>query len=193
MRSVETNVKGCCVTQHDVVRSSYAFEGKIINLRVDTVKLADGSLRQREIVEHPGAVAVVPVLDDGRIVLVRQFRPAVGKQTLELPAGTVEPDEDVHITAGRELEEETGYRAANWRELVRFYVSPGWCNEELVIYVAADMVAGKPDTEDDEEISVVALELSAVPELIRTGEICDAKTLVGIATYSGISLLPEPR
>ncbi len=168
--------------------SDYAFEGKLINVRIDTVRVADGSLRQREIVEHPGAVAVVPVLPDGRIVLVRQYRPAVGRQMLELPAGTVEPDEAVDSTASRELAEETGYRTGAISELVRFFVSPGWCNEELVIYVANDIEPGEPDTEDDEEIDVEIVDPGDVRGLIKTGEIADAKTMVGLSLYLGLSM-----
>ena len=183
--------KGEGLTDHEVVWSNYGYEGKLINVRLDTIRLNEGRQREREIVEHPGAVAIVPVLNDGRIVLVRQHRPAVGKSLLELPAGTVEPDEDTAVTAARELAEETGYRASGLRELLRFYVSPGWCNEELVVYVATGLTAGEPDTEDDEEIDVEAVEVSRVPQLIREGEIGDAKTMVGIGMYSGLKLDPE--
>ena len=179
------------MSEQDVIWSGYGFEGKLINVRLDTVRLPDGNLRQREIVEHPGAVAIVPVLEDGRIVLVRQYRPAVGRSMLELPAGTVEPDEDVQVTASRELAEETGYMAARMTELVRFFVSPGWCNEELVIYVAEGMVSGEPDQEDDENISVELIDPERVPDIIRSGEISDAKTMVGLTTYLGIQLFPR--
>ena len=179
------------MADHEIVWSDYGYEGKLINVRIDTIRLNEGRQRQREIVEHPGAVAIVPVRDDGRIVLVRQYRPAVGKSLLELPAGTVESDEATAVTAERELAEETGIRAAELMELVRFFVSPGWCNEELVVYVATGLTAGDPDTEDDEEIDVEAVELSRVPELIRSGQIGDAKTMVGIGMYSGLQLDPN--
>lgn len=179
------------MADHEIVWSDYGYEGKLINVRIDTIRMQEGRHREREIVEHPGAVAIVPVRDDGRIVLVRQFRPAVGKFLLELPAGTVEPDEATAITAERELAEETGYRAANLTELVRFFVSPGWCNEDLVVYVATGLTAGEPDTEDDEEIDVEAVEVSQVPDLIQNGQIGDAKTMVGIGLYSGLKLPPN--
>jgi 8-oxo-dGTP pyrophosphatase MutT (NUDIX family) len=176
---------------HEVIWSDYVFEGKLINVRMDTVRLRNGDQREREIVEHPGAVAVVPVLDDGRIVLVRQHRPAVGRSMLELPAGTIEPDEDVAKTAARELEEETGYHGGSLRYLVRFYVSPGWCNEELVVFVADGIVAGDQSPEDDEEIETETVEPQAIPGLIRAGEIADAKTMVGLSTYLGFRLETE--
>jgi nudix-type nucleoside diphosphatase (YffH/AdpP family) len=177
--------------EQDVVWSGYGFEGKLVKVRLDTVKLANGDQRQREIVEHPGAVAVVPVTDDGHVVLVRQYRPAVGQSMLELPAGTVEKGEDVARTAERELEEETGYRAGALQELIRFWVSPGWCNEELVIYVATDVTAGQQDPEDDEEIEVQLVDPQQIPELMRNGEIADSKTMVGLSLYLGISLQPK--
>jgi 8-oxo-dGTP pyrophosphatase MutT (NUDIX family) len=109
---------------------------------------------------------------------------------LELPAGTVEPDEDVAVTAVRELEEETGYRVGTLRELVRFAVSPGWCDEELVVFVATDVTPGEQSQEDDEDIDVERIELEAIPDLISRGEIADAKTMVGLSLYAGIKLEP---
>src|SRR6185437_14171137 len=117
-----------------VVASRKVFKGRLIQVRVDTVRMPDGSEHEREIVEHPGAVAIVPVLPNGDLLLVRQYRHAVRQRTLELPAGTRESDEDPWITALRELREETGYTAGQLTELVHFYVSPGWTNEELIVY-----------------------------------------------------------
>jgi 8-oxo-dGTP pyrophosphatase MutT (NUDIX family) len=178
------------MSEQEVVWSDYGFEGKLIKVRLDTVTLPNGDQREREVVEHPGAVAIVPVLEDGRIVLVRQYRPAVRKSMLELPAGTVEPDEGVAVTAVRELEEETGYRVGTLRELVRFSVSPGWCDEELVVFVATDVTPGEQSQEDDEDIDVERIELEAIPDLISRGEIADAKTMVGLSLYAGIKLEP---
>jgi 8-oxo-dGTP pyrophosphatase MutT (NUDIX family) len=180
------------MSQGLVTWSDYAFEGKLINVRIDTVRAADDSLRQREIVEHPGAVAVVPVLPDGRIVLVRQYRPAVRRQMLELPAGTVEPDEDVAQTAQRELAEETGYRSNSVTELVRFFVSPGWCDEELVIFVAHDITPGEQAIEDDEDIDVEIVHPDDVAGLMKSGEIADSKTMVGLSLYFGFSIAAAP-
>lgn len=174
-----------------VTWSDYVFEGRLINVRIDTIRMPGGTLRQREIVEHPGAVAVVPVLPDGRIVLVRQFRPAVGRQMLELPAGTVEPDEDYANTARRELAEETGYRPEAITELVRFFVSPGWCNEELVVFVAPDITPGEQSPEDDEEIDIEIVTADEIPGLMKSGEIADSKTMVGLSLYFGFAMSQE--
>lgn len=176
------------MNDRSVVWSAYAFEGELINVRVDTVRLPNGDLRQREVAEHPGAVAIVPVLDDGRVVLVRQFRPAIGRSILELPAGTVEPDEDAARTATRELAEETGCRASSLTELVRFFVSPGWCNEELVIFVATGITQGNQSLEVDEDISLAYVDAAEIPDLIRAGEIADAKTMVGLSLHLGMRL-----
>jgi 8-oxo-dGTP pyrophosphatase MutT (NUDIX family) len=176
------------VEDQEVVWSGYGFKGKLINVRLDTVQLPNGDQRQREIVEHPGAVAVVPVLEDGRIVLVRQYRPAVKRSMLELPAGTVEEGEDVSVTATRELEEETGYRTRDLRELVRFWVSPGWCDEELVVFVAMNVDPGEQSPEDDEQIEVEIVAPDRIPELITQGEIADSKTMVGLSLYLGLRL-----
>ena len=160
------------------VSSRYAFQGKLVSLRVDTVRLSNGADREREVVEHPGAVAVLPVLPNGDLVLVRQYRHAVGRMLLEVPAGTREPGEPPEETARRELAEETGYRAGRLEPLTRFFVSPGWADEELVAYVATDLVAGTARPADDEGLDVVTLGPDAIDRMIADGEIADAKTLL---------------
>jgi 8-oxo-dGTP pyrophosphatase MutT (NUDIX family) len=174
---------------HKLVWSDYAFEGKLVKVRVDTVEIPERGPREREIVEHPGAVAILPVLADGRIVLVRQFRPATGRTLLEVPAGTREPGEDAEECAHRELAEETGYRADSMRHLVSFFVSPGWCTEELVVYVAQDIAPGTDSPEDDEQIKVELIKPDQIPSLIQAGDIGDAKTMVALVTFFGIKLL----
>lgn len=177
------------MSEQQVVWSDYVFEGKLINVRVDTVEVPGSGNREREIVEHPGAVAILPVLEDGRIVLVRQFRPAVGQELLEVPAGTMEGDEAPEDTARRELTEETGYSGGSLRKLVQFFVSPGWCNEELSVYVAEGLSSGSQSLEDDERIEIVPVRKEDIPRLIETGDIGDAKTMVALAGYFGLSLL----
>lgn len=173
---------------HSVVWSDYAFEGKLINVRVDTVEIPGAGQREREIVEHPGAVAVLPVLEDGRVVLVRQYRPAVERSLLEVPAGTMEAGESPEETARRELTEETGYSGGALRWLVEFFVSPGWCNEKLSVYVAEGIAAGEQSLEDDEQIEIEAVGRSDVVRLILSGDIGDAKTLVALTSYYGLAL-----
>jgi ADP-ribose pyrophosphatase len=179
------------MTDHRVVWSSYAYEGRLIKVRVDAIEIDGSEPRQREIVEHPGAVGVLPVLPDGRLVLVRQHRPAVGKRLLEVPAGTREAGESAEACARRELAEETGYRARQIAELVRFFVSPGWCNEELICFVATDLEAGQPDVEEDEQIEVVPVAPGDVPALIRSGEIGDSKTIISLLAYLGVAFVPK--
>jgi ADP-ribose pyrophosphatase len=163
--------------------SRRAFQGRLISVRADEVELETGRRTYREVVEHPGAVAIVPVLDDGTLVLVRQYRHAVGRELLELPAGTREPGEPAEQTAARELQEETGYQAANWELLTRFFVSPGWCNEELVIYRAHALAAVARRLEDDENLTVAAVRPTEIPGLMRDGEIADAKTITGLLMH----------
>ncbi len=156
------------------------YDGRIISIRVDRVRLENGRESTREVVEHPGAVAILPVLEDGSMLLVRQFRYAVGRELLEAPAGTREPGEPAEETALRELEEETGKRAGRIELLTRFYISPGWCNEQIVIYRAHDLVASETRFDDDEVIDIVQVRPEEVPALVASGEIADAKTIVAL-------------
>lgn len=177
------------MSEQRVVWSDYVFQGKLINVRIDTVEVSGSGTREREIVEHPGAVAILPALEDGRIVLVRQFRPAVGRELLEVPAGTMEQDEDPEDTARRELTEETGYSGGSLRKLVQFFVSPGWCNEELSVYVAEGLTAGSQSLEDDERIEIVPVSRDEIPGLIASGDIGDAKTILALTGYLGLPLI----
>ncbi len=173
----------------ELVASEVAFAGRLLRLRVDTVRLSGGRVSRREVVEHPGAVAVLPVLPSGEIVLVRQYRHAVGRTLLEVPAGTREPVEPPEECARRELLEETGYEAGVLRELARFYVSPGWASEELIVYLATDLVARQARPADDEWIAVERVAPEQVLELIRRRDIADAKTLIAVLGYLGLRLL----
>ncbi len=174
-----------------VIESERVFDGRLINVRVDTVRMADGSEHRREVVEHPGAVALVPVLPNGDLVLVRQYRHPVRRSTLELPAGTREPNEPELQTAIRELREETGYRANEVRELVRFYVSPGWADEEVIIFVATGLNSGEDEPEADEDLQVVTVQAETVTARISAGEIVDSKTIIGLLAWLGTGLKPD--
>lgn len=168
----------------ETVSSQRMFDGRLIGVRVDTVRLPDGSERRREVAEHPGAVAILPVLPGGELVLIRQYRHAVGRPLLEVPAGTREPDESTEACARRELAEETGYRGGRVRELVRFYVSPGWANEELVTYVATDLEPGSARPEDDERLGF-GLARGALASSIAH----DAHNIVAVGADDGDILL----
>jgi ADP-ribose pyrophosphatase len=166
-----------------LIASRRTFQGRIIGVRIDEVELETGRRTTREVVEHPGAVAVVPVLDDGTLVLVRQYRHAVERELLELPAGTRELGEPTEETAVRELQEETGYRATEWELLTRFFISPGWCNEELSIYRANGLMAVEQALEEDEHLTVAAVRPSEISGLMRDGVIADAKTITGLLLH----------
>jgi len=156
------------------------YAGKIVNLRRDTVRLPNGKEASREVVEHPGAVAVVPVLPDGRVLMVRQFRHPVGRVLLEIPAGKLDAGEDPDVCARRELEEETGHRAGSLERRASIFTGPGFTNEMIHMYIADDLVKTAVNPDEDEFLEVRAYELSELRRMIRDGRICDAKTIAGI-------------
>jgi ADP-ribose pyrophosphatase len=166
-----------------VTATSYIHRGRIINLRIDTVELASGRTTTREIVEHPGASVIVAVDAVGRIGMVRQYRAAIGRESLELPAGTREPPETPAECAVRELGEELGLSAARWYPLLEFYSSPGFCTELLSIFVATSLSAAPAQPEEDESIKREWIDLSAVPDLIARRELCDAKSIAGLLAF----------
>ncbi|MBO9362196.1 MAG: NUDIX hydrolase [Thermoflexus sp.] len=157
------------------------YEGRILCLRVDQVCLPSGGTTLREVVEHRGAVAIVPVLDDERVILVRQFRYAVGQVSLEIPAGTLEPEEDPLTCARRELAEETGYQAARWERLGTIWPTPGYSTEEIVLFLARDLTPGPAHPEFDETLRVVPMRWMDLWEAIEDGRLRDAKSIVGLS------------
>ena len=163
-----------------IVDSRPIYEGRIVRFRLDTVALPDGSTAIREIIGTPGAVVIVPVTDDGQVRMVRQYRSAAGEFLLELPAGTLEPNESPAQAAPRELAEETGDHAARWRRLTGFYTLPGICDEYLHLFLATGLTPGPTNQEADEFIEVVTLPLDEALAMARRGEIRDAKTIIGL-------------
>lgn len=160
------------------------FRGKMLKIRVDTVALPNGEIAQREIVEHPGAVAMIPVTDDGKVVLVRQFRYPINRVTLELPAGKLEWGEEPEATAARELAEETGLQAGHLERLTEVVVTPGYSNEKIVIYKATGLTKIEALCEADEFIDIVEMPLAEAIAMVKRGEILDAKTVVGLLWLS---------
>ena len=136
---------------------------------------------EREIVEHPGAVAIVAVDGDGYVALVRQLREATRTRLLELPAGTAEPGEEPLETAKRELQEECGLTGGEWRELAAFWTTPGFCRERMHLFAAEGVVRGEAAPEEDEELELVRCPIADIET--RLGEIEDAKTLAGLLLY----------
>jgi ADP-ribose pyrophosphatase len=162
------------------------YDGKLIKVVKEMVRLPDGRERPREIVKHPGAVALVPVDKEGNLLLVRQYRRAAGKVLLEIPAGTREPGEDAEKCAQRELREEIGYNAGKIEHMGGFYSAPGFCTEYLECYLLTDLTEGRDDADDDEDIEVVSLSAEEALEAIRSGEICDAKSIAGILMWMSL-------
>jgi ADP-ribose pyrophosphatase len=156
------------------------FQGRLLGLRVDTVELPSGKQSTREIVEHPGAVAVVAVTKDKELVLVRQFRKPVGDVLLEIPAGVTKKGESGEDCARRELEEETGYHAKKVRKIWEGYATPGYSDEVIQYYLAEDMNLMKQKTEEDEFIEVDVVDIDACVDMLKNGKIKDNKTMIGI-------------
>jgi ADP-ribose pyrophosphatase len=148
-----------------------------------TYKTPDHREHVHQIVRHPGAVTILPVLDDGRICLIDNYRLAVDQTLLELPAGTREPDEDPAETARRELIEETGYRAGRIELLTRFFMSPGILDEQMHLFLATQLTPGEPDLQGGEQITPRVTTWDETLRLIHEGRIRDAKTLVGLLYY----------
>ncbi len=148
-----------------------------------TQESADGSRHAKDIVRHPGAVTIVPLLDDGRLCFVEEYRVAVGERLVELPAGTLEPPEEPVQTALRELAEETGYRAAHIEHLATFCMSPGILDEKMYVYAASGLSAGDMALEAGEDIRVLLLTWEEALEMVRDGRIHDAKTVAALLYY----------
>jgi ADP-ribose pyrophosphatase len=168
------------------VRRRPVYEGRLLHVFEDTVRLPHGGEARREVVEHIGAVTIAAIDDRGRVVLVRQWRHAAGRALWELPAGTREPDEDPATTARRELTEETGYGAAEWREMGHGPVSPGYSSEEIWFFEARGLTGGESAPDPDELLDVELFDAAQLTGLARRGEV-DLKTLAGLA-LAGIAL-----
>jgi len=162
------------------LESRYVYRGKILNMRVDTVELPGGGRGTREVVEYAGAVAVVALDSDGQVLLVRQYRYPVGRTLLEIPAGKLEPGEDPETSALRELREETGFSARRLDRLLRFFSTPGFTSEEMHLFLATDLDPGEPAPDEDECVEVVRVPLVEARAMVDRGEICDAKSIIGI-------------
>ena len=167
-----------------MVRNIYT--GKVITLNVDTVQLPNGVTIDLETIRHPGAAAVVPVKEDGTVVLIRQFRHAAGGFIYEIPAGKLHQGEDPLECASRELEEEVGYRAASFELLSSIFTAPGFADEVIHIYKATGLTKGQQHLDRDEVLEIVEMPLTEAIQMIQDGTIRDGKTIVGLqAVYIG--------
>ncbi|KGG81405.1 ADP-ribose pyrophosphatase [Caloranaerobacter azorensis H53214] len=170
------------IFEENTMKTERIYEGKILNLRIDTVELPDKKYSKREIVEHPGAVAIIAITDENELVLVKQFRKAVEKILLEIPAGKLEVGEEPEECARRELLEETGFTAKEMKYLYEFYTSPGFCNEKMYLFLAKGLIKGESNPDNDEYIEVHTKKVDELYDMVINGEILDSKTIIGIYT-----------
>jgi ADP-ribose pyrophosphatase len=166
-------------TLPEFLDSKEIFSGRVFNVTVDTVREGDKTY-VREIVHHPGSAVILPVFDDGTIALVRQYRHPAVRYLLELPAGTLNDKERPEEGAARELEEELGLVAGRMEKLSEFFVSPGFCEEKMWLYMATDLTETAQRLEDDELLEVMRLPIDRALQMITDGEIEDAKTIIGL-------------
>jgi ADP-ribose pyrophosphatase len=176
-------IQGLNMTKEQILASNYVYSGRAINLRVDTVKLPSGRRTTRETIEHPDCIVVVPVDEQDNVLMVRQFRHPVNRTLLELPAGGVEKGERPRDAVRRELQEEIGYLPQRVKSLGGFYSAPGFCTEYLYLYLATKLTPSRLVASDTEEIEVVKMPLPQIPNLIASGQICDAKSVAGLLRY----------
>ena len=162
-----------------IVNSQKVFDGRVVKVTVDTVSEGDLTY-QREVVHHPGSAVIVPVHDDGTVSLVRQYRHPTVRYLLEVPAGTLSDGERPEAGAARELEEELGLVAEHLEKLAEFFVSPGFLEEKMWVYLATGLSQGKAQPDEDEVLDIVRLPMEDAIEMISSGEIQDAKTIIGL-------------
>lgn len=165
------------------MKSERIYDGKILNLRVDTVELPDKKYSKREIVEHPGAVAIIAVNEKNEMIMIRQYRKSIDKVLLEIPAGKLEINEEPIESAKRELKEETGYIADKIEYVMEFYTSPGFSNEKIYLFLAQGLTEGEQELDVGEYIDVEKYSVDELMKMIKLGEIVDSKTIVGINYY----------
>ncbi len=162
------------------IRTTPAYQGDIIGVRIDTVGLPNGLEATREIVEHPSSVCIVPLDGEGNLLMVRQYRKAAKEFLIEVPAGKMEGSEDPESTTSRELREEIGHAAGRLRKLGAFYSAPGWCTQMIHAYLATELTPSRLDADYDEFIEVVRLPFEEVMDLVTAGTIRDAKSVAAL-------------
>ncbi|MDQ0111611.1 NUDIX hydrolase [Paenibacillus harenae] len=168
--------------REETISTEPVFQGKMISLQVDTVALPEGRTATREIVKHPGAAAVMALLD-GKLLVVEQFRKPLEKFQIEIPAGKLDPGEEPLTAASRELEEETGYIAKDLKLLSAFYTSPGFADEKLYVYFAEQVEEGVRNPDEDEDLNVEAITMEQADAYIAEGRISDAKTILAVYAW----------
>ena len=170
----------------EILSTETIYKGKIFDINIDSIREGDVEYK-REIVVHKGSCVVIPVFDDGTVALVRQYRHAAGKYLLEICAGTLNAGEDPEVGARRELEEEIGVTAGKIEKLCEFYVSPGFLTEKMHLYLATELSETRQMLEADEILTIERLSLSQALEMVTSGQIEDAKTIIGLLQYKNLT------
>ncbi len=156
-----------------------AYDGGFLKLACDQVRLPNDAIASREYILHPGAVVILPLLDDGRVLLERQFRYPLGRVFIEFPAGKIDPGEDILACAKRELQEETGYTASDWQFVTTIHNAIAYSDEHLELFVARGLVAGPSKLDEGEFLETFTATVPEMLEMVRRGEITDVKTIIG--------------
>ena len=168
------------IVREETMSSEMVYNGKIVNLRVDTVELPKQRYSKREIVEHPGGVGIIALTEENEVIMVRQFRKPIEDCVLEIPAGKLDAGEDPKMCAIRELKEETGYEAENMEFQVDFYSSPGFTDEKIHIYFATGLKNGKAEPDENEYIDIEKYKIEELVQMIKDNDINDAKSIISI-------------
>ena len=171
------------MTGEKTISSRTAFDGRALKLRIDTVETADGRESTREIVEHSDCIVIAAVDKDDNILLVRQYRKAIEKELLEMPAGGIDTGEDADMAVRREMQEETGYLPGRVVMLGGFYSAPGYCTEYLHLYLATELTPSRLYAEDTAGITLVRVPFTKIPDLLYSDKIEDAKSIAGLYMY----------
>ena len=172
---MQENIKEKILKTYDI------YNGKILKIQKKIIKLQSGKKIDREIIKHPGSVAIIPFIDNKSVILIEQYRSALEKTILEIPAGTLEKNEKPEDCAKRELLEETGYTAKNFKKLFTGYTSPGYSDEEMHFFLATELTFKGEKLEEDEDIKTKIVKLNEINSMIKNEEICDLKTICGIS------------
>lgn len=164
----------------DLIERDNIYKGKILALSLSRFRTPEGGEVTIEVVHHNGGAGALPLFEDGTLALVRQWRYPINKYSLEIPAGRIEQGHSPEETAARELEEELGYRAGELRKISEFNVAPGYCEERMYVYLATGLVESAQNLDDDEEIEIIRMTFDEAMNLVESGEIDDAKTVVAL-------------